>query len=30
MAVEYLSRDGVFEDPSWIQSYLDDAVAGAK
>ncbi|GIG22392.1 pyrimidine reductase [Cellulomonas chitinilytica] len=27
VAVEYLTLDGVFEDPSWTQPYFDDAVA---
>jgi dihydrofolate reductase len=27
VAVEYLTLDGVFEDPSWSQPYFDDAVA---
>ena len=27
MAVEYLTLDGVFEDPAWTQPYFDDAVA---
>ena len=26
VAVEYLSLDGVFEDPAWTQPYFDDAV----
>ena len=28
VAVEYLSLDGVFENPMWTQPYFDDAVAG--
>ena len=27
VAVEYLTLDGVFEDPAWTQPYFDDAVA---
>jgi dihydrofolate reductase len=27
MAVEYLTLDGVFEDPSWTQPYFDETVA---
>src|SRR6185437_542645 len=27
VAVEYLTLDGVFENPSWSQPYFDDAVA---
>jgi dihydrofolate reductase len=27
VAVEYLTLDGVFEEPAWTQSYFDDAVA---
>lgn len=27
MAVEYLTLDGVFEDPAWTQPYFDDTVA---
>jgi dihydrofolate reductase len=27
VAVEYLSLDGVFEEPAWTQPYFDDAVA---
>lgn len=27
MAVEYLTLDGVFEDPSWSQPYFDESVA---
>jgi dihydrofolate reductase len=27
MAVEYLTLDGVFEDPAWTQPYFDDAVS---
>jgi dihydrofolate reductase len=26
MAVEYLTLDGVFEDPTWTQSYFDETV----
>jgi dihydrofolate reductase len=26
VAVEYLTLDGVFEDPAWTQEYFDDAV----
>ena len=26
MAVEYLTLDGVFEDPAWTQPYFDEAV----
>jgi len=28
VAVEYLSLDGVFENPAWTQPYFDEAVAG--
>jgi dihydrofolate reductase len=27
MAVEYLTLDGVFEDPAWTQPYFDETVA---
>jgi dihydrofolate reductase len=27
MAVEYLTLDGVFENPAWTQAYFDEAVA---
>ena len=27
VAVEYLTLDGVFEDPAWTQPYFDEAVA---
>ena len=27
VAVEYLSLDGVFENPTWTQPYFDEAVA---
>ena len=27
VAVEYLTLDGVFENPGWTQPYFDDAVA---
>ena len=26
IAVEYLTLDGVFEDPAWTQPYFDEAV----
>ena len=27
VAVEYLTLDGVFENPGWTQPYFDEAVA---
>lgn len=30
IAVEYLTLDGVFEDPSWTRPYFDDTVAAAQ